>query len=157
MERNYEVHDKELLAVMRSLEQWRHFLEGARHPVEIWTDHKNLEYFQTAQNLNRRQARWSLYLSRFDYSLHHRPGTSMGEPDALSQCADLGPSGRDNQGIVLLDPSVFRIHALRADLVRGAEQDIVRKFGKVWERVEQQRNRSHGPHGLSGRITRGDK
>ncbi len=49
VERNYEVHDKELLAVMRSLEQWRHFLEGARHPVEIWTDHKNLEYFRTAR------------------------------------------------------------------------------------------------------------
>ncbi len=60
----------------------------------------------------------------------------MGEPDALSRCTDLGPSGRDNQGIVLLDPSVFRIHALQADLVRGAEQDIVReirgKSGNGW-------------------------
>ncbi len=71
VEQNYEVHDKELLAVMRSLEQWQHFLEGAKHPVKIWTNHKNLESFRTAQNLNRRQAWWSLYLSRFDYSLHH--------------------------------------------------------------------------------------
>ncbi len=54
VEWNYEVHDKELLAVMRSLEQWQHFLEGAKHLVEIWTDHKNLEYFRMAQNLNRR-------------------------------------------------------------------------------------------------------
>ncbi len=133
VERNYEVHDKELLAVMRGLEQWRHFLEGAKHSVEIWTDHKNLEYFRTAQNLNQRQARWSLYLSCFDYLLHHRPGTSMGEPDALSRRADLGLSGKSNQGIVLLNPSVFRIHALRADLVHRAEQDIVREIRESLE------------------------
>ncbi len=78
VEQNYEVHNKELLAVMRSLEQWRHFLEGAKHLVEIWSNHKNLEYFQMAQNLNRRQAQWSLYLSCIDYSLHHQPGTSVG-------------------------------------------------------------------------------
>jgi len=125
VERNYEVHDKELLAIMRCLETWRHFLEGASHPVEIWTDHRNLEYFKSAQNLNRRQARWSLYLSRFDYTLHHRPGTSMGEPDALSRRADLGPSEKDNEGLVMLDPSVFKIHALRATLVRGEEQEFL--------------------------------
>jgi RNase H-like domain found in reverse transcriptase len=66
------------------LEEWRHFLEGAQHKVEIWTDHKNLEYFMTAKKLNCRQAKWSLYLSRFDFILHHHPGMSMGECDALS-------------------------------------------------------------------------
>jgi hypothetical protein len=45
VERNYEIHDTEMLAIIRGLEEWRHYLEGARHPVEIWTDHKNLEYF----------------------------------------------------------------------------------------------------------------
>ncbi len=78
VERNYDVHDKELLAIVRCLEQWRHFLEGARHQVEIWTDHRNLEYFRTAQDLNRRQARWSLYLSRFDYSPPSPPGILNG-------------------------------------------------------------------------------
>jgi len=53
VERNYEIHDKEILTIIRVLEEWRHFLEGARHPVEIWTDHKNLEYFMTAKKLNR--------------------------------------------------------------------------------------------------------
>ena len=57
VERNYKIHDKEMLAIIRALEEWRHFLEGAQHPVEIWTDHKNLEYFMTAKKLNRRQAR----------------------------------------------------------------------------------------------------
>jgi hypothetical protein len=45
VERNYEIHDAEMLAIIRGLEEWKHYLEGARHPVEIWTDHKNLEYF----------------------------------------------------------------------------------------------------------------
>jgi hypothetical protein len=53
---NYEIHDKEMLAIMRALDEWRHFLEGAPHKVEIWTDHKNLEYFMSAKKLNRRQA-----------------------------------------------------------------------------------------------------
>ena len=57
VERNYEIHDKEMLAIVRALEEWRHFLEGAEHQFEIWTDHKNLEYFMTAKKLNWRQAR----------------------------------------------------------------------------------------------------
>jgi hypothetical protein len=53
---NYDIHNKEMLVVMRALEKWRHFLEGAKQKVEIWMDHKNLEYFMTAKKLNRRQA-----------------------------------------------------------------------------------------------------
>jgi hypothetical protein len=45
VERNYEIHDTDMLATIRGLKEWRHYLEGAKHPVEIWTDHKNLEYF----------------------------------------------------------------------------------------------------------------
>ena len=56
-ERNYEIHDKEMLAIIRGLETWRHLLEGAQTKFEIWTDHKNLEYFMKVQKLNRRQAR----------------------------------------------------------------------------------------------------
>jgi len=56
-ERNYEIHDKEMLAIIRCLEVWRHFLEEAKDQFKIWTDHKNLEYFMKAQKLNQRQAR----------------------------------------------------------------------------------------------------
>jgi len=56
MERNYEIHDKEMLVIIRGLEVWRHLLEGAQFRFEIWTDHKNLEYFMKVQKLNRRQA-----------------------------------------------------------------------------------------------------
>jgi len=77
MERNHEIHDKEMLAVVRCLEAWRHFLEGTTIKFKIWTDHKNLEYFIKAQKLNRRQARWALYLSRFDFMLKHVPGSKI--------------------------------------------------------------------------------
>jgi len=50
--RNYEIHDKEMLAIIQCLESWRHFLEGAKDQFEVWTDYKNLEYFIKAQKLN---------------------------------------------------------------------------------------------------------
>jgi len=52
-ERNYEIHDKKMLAIVRCLEAWRHFLEGMVVKFEIWMDHKNLEYFMKALKLNR--------------------------------------------------------------------------------------------------------
>jgi hypothetical protein len=124
VEWNYEIHDKEMLAIIRALEEWRHFLEGAKHEVEIWTDHRNLEYFMTAQKLNRRQARYSLYLSRFDFSLHHRPGRSMGKPDALSRRPDHGTGSRDNENVTLLKPELFTIRALEGLTLEGEEKEI---------------------------------
>jgi len=53
--RNYEIHNKKILAIIRGLENWRHLLEGAHFKFEIWMDHKNLEYFMKAQKLNQRQ------------------------------------------------------------------------------------------------------
>jgi len=70
------------------LEAWRHFLEGAMVKFEIWTDHKNLEYFMKVQKLNCRQARWALYLSRFDFVLKYIPGGKMGKVDSLSRRPD---------------------------------------------------------------------
>jgi transposase InsO family protein len=125
VERNYEVHDKEMLAIMRALGEWRHLLEGARHKVEIWTDHKNLEYFRSAKKLNRRQARWSLFLSRFEYELHHRPGRTMGKADALSRRADHGDGSADNEEIVLLNPELFAIRALETVEWTGEEKAIM--------------------------------
>ena len=52
---NYEIHNKEMLAIICALEEWRHFLKGAQYLVEIWTDHKNVEYFMMAKKLNCRQ------------------------------------------------------------------------------------------------------
>jgi RNase H-like domain found in reverse transcriptase len=128
VEQNYDIYDKEMLAVMRLLEEWRHFLKGAQRKVEIWTDHKNLEYFMTAKKLNHRQACWSLYLSRFDFMMHHHPGKSMGKCDALSRCADHSPGPNDNRNITLLKPKFFTAHALEGMTVEGAERDILQEI-----------------------------
>ena len=56
IEKNYEIHDKKMLAVIKGLENWRHLLEGIHFKFEIWTDHKNLKYFMKTQKLNWRQA-----------------------------------------------------------------------------------------------------
>jgi len=104
-ERNYEIHNKEMLGVVRCLEAWRHFLEGARLKFEIWTDHKNLEYFMSSQNLNCKQARWALYLSRFNFILKYVLGSKMGKADGLSRRSDWEKGGEeDNEERTLLKP-----------------------------------------------------
>ena len=110
IEQNYKIHDKEILGVIRCLETQRHFLEGTRSKFEIWTDHKNLEYFMTSQNLNCKQARWALYLSRFDFVLKHVPGSKMGKVDSLSRRSDWKKEEeKDNEEIILLKPKWLEV------------------------------------------------
>jgi hypothetical protein len=82
---NYEIYDKELLAIIRCFEQWRSELEGAAFPIMVLSDHKNLQYFTTTKQLSHRQARWSEYLSRFQFTIKYRPGILTGKPDALTR------------------------------------------------------------------------
>ena len=91
---NYEIYDKELLAIVRCFEEWRPELEGAPSPVKVITDHRNLEYFMTTKLLNRRQARWSEFLSRFNFKIVFRPGRHGTKPDSLTRrSADLPKEG----------------------------------------------------------------
>lgn len=112
-ERNYEIYDKELLAIIRALEEYRHYLEGHPEPIEIWSDHLNLTYFRQAQKLTRRQARWSLFLTRFNFTLRHRPGKSMIRADPLSRRPDHEEGvSSDNSSNTLLKPEFFTINAI---------------------------------------------
>ncbi|KAK3544298.1 hypothetical protein QTP86_009135 [Hemibagrus guttatus] len=72
-ERNYEVGDRELQAIKLALEKWRHWLEGAKQPFLILTDHQNLTHIQQAKWLNLRQAGQSLFFARFDFTLSFKP------------------------------------------------------------------------------------
>ncbi|KAF5315388.1 hypothetical protein D9619_007461 [Psilocybe cf. subviscida] len=148
VERNYDIHDKEMLAIIRALDEWRHYLEGTQHTFEIWTDHKNLEYFMTAQKLTRRQARWSLFLSRFDFTLHHRPGKSSQKPDALSRRSDHAKGDKDNQDIVLLKPSYFKIQALNQGhaTFTYAENDLLKEIRQAKNLDEQVVNMTYRLH-----------
>jgi len=80
---------------------------------EIWTDHKNLEYFMKVQKLNRRQARWVLYLSRFNFILKHIPGSKMGKVDSLSRRPDweVGVE-RDNKNKTLVKPEWLEVRRI---------------------------------------------
>ena len=134
-ERNYEIHDKEMLAIIRGLEAWRHLLEGVQFKFEIWTDHKNLEYFIKAQKLNRRQARWVLYLSRFDFTLKHVAGTKMGKADGLSRRADwkVGTE-RDNENQVFIKDNW--ICSMQKVIVERPEVELLEKIKKARSKDE---------------------
>lgn len=88
-ELNYDVHDKELLAIFEAFKSWRHFLEGSASPIDVVTDHKNLTYFSTTKLLTRRQARWSEYLSQFNLVIRFRPGKLGAKPDSLTRRWDV--------------------------------------------------------------------
>ncbi|SJL18732.1 uncharacterized protein ARMOST_22332 [Armillaria ostoyae] len=107
-ERNYEIYDKELLAIMLALDEWRHYLMGAAVDFEIWTDHQNLQYFRKPQKLNRRQARWVTELAEYHFTLHHKPGASNKKADLLSRRADHLQGQDDNDKITVLSPEHFR-------------------------------------------------
>ena len=84
-ELNYLIYDKELMAIVAAFKHWRVYVEGAAHPVRVFTDHKNLEYFSTARTTSRRHARWATAKAAFNYNLVYRKGPSNGQPDALSR------------------------------------------------------------------------
>jgi len=120
---NYEIYDKELLAIVHAFEEWRPHLEGSSHPVQVLSDHKNLEYFMSTKLLNRRQARWSEFLSRFDFRIVYRPGKAGGKTDALTRRSrDLPKEGDKrllaNQQAILKPHNVtgLALHALENGL-----------------------------------------
>lgn len=84
-DRNYDMGNGELLAVVWALQEWRHWFEGTTMLFIIWADHKNLSYLSTAKRLNPHQACWSIFLSHFNFPLSYRPGSKNNKPDALSR------------------------------------------------------------------------
>jgi hypothetical protein len=84
---NYEIYDKELLAIVDCLLHWRYLCIGTTEPVIIHSDHRNLQWFMTSRRLNRRQARWSILLADFNFQLEIRPGTKQMVADPLSRQA----------------------------------------------------------------------
>ncbi|KAG0158309.1 hypothetical protein PDIDSM_5822 [Penicillium digitatum] len=87
-ELNYDVHDKELLAIVSAFQVWREYLEGAKHTVTVKSDHKNLTFFTTTKVLTRRQARWAETLAQYDFRIEHCKGTENSQADALSRRPD---------------------------------------------------------------------
>ncbi|QRV99185.1 Transposon Tf2-1 polyprotein [Ceratobasidium sp. AG-Ba] len=134
---NYEIYDKEMLAVVDSLRHMCAWLLGSPFPISVVTDHRNLEYFMTSRVLNRRQARWSLFLADFDFTLSYAPG-SKNPANAPSRRPDYIPREGDptltGQEQVLLTsdrlrdlhlPSIARIHALLSPPIHSLVDSLI--------------------------------
>jgi len=140
IERNYDVHDKEMLGIIWALEAWRHYLEGAKHEIDVWTDHQNLKYFMTTKKLNCWQAHWALFLSQFNFHLTHKVGTLMKKADALSRWPDHKRGvENDNSNITLLKPEYFCICTMRQGhlLIDGLEKETLSKIRKCTDLDEE--------------------
>ena len=87
-EYNYEIYDKEILAVVKSLDQWRPELQGIVNQIQIYTDHKALEYFMTTKQLTIHQARQAEALSEYYFMIMYQPGKQNTKADTLTQRDD---------------------------------------------------------------------
>jgi hypothetical protein len=92
-ELNYDIYDKELLAIVECFRLWRHYLEGSKYTIQVFTDHNNLQYFTTTKQLSRHQARWSERLASFDFIINYCPGRLGAKPDAITRRPDVYPKG----------------------------------------------------------------
>jgi hypothetical protein len=92
-ELNYDVHDKEMLAIVVAFKEWEHMLKSVKDQIVVFTDHKNLEYFNTTKILSRRQARWNEHMAEFNYKIVYRPGDKNTKADVLSRRWDYAPEG----------------------------------------------------------------
>jgi len=119
MECNYEIHDKELLAIIHSLKHFCHYLQGNKHCTKIFSDHANLQYFTMKQSLTHQQLRWSLFLATYDFIIIPKPG-KLNKANALSRRPDYkeGIASENAKQILLttdkflLMPDIFQICAL---------------------------------------------
>jgi RNase H-like domain found in reverse transcriptase len=104
---NYDNRDRELLAIIRALKKWRHYIQGSGHTTIVLSDHDNLRHFKVPQTIGQRMARWTLYLSEFNIKLVHIPKKKNIQADLLSQRLDLCPQGTDNEDVIVLPEHLF--------------------------------------------------
>ncbi|GAM88161.1 hypothetical protein ANO11243_061920 [Dothideomycetidae sp. 11243] len=134
-ELNYDIHDKELLAIVEAFREWRVYLEGTVKPVQVYTDHKNLLYWTTTKVLNRRQVRWSETLASCNFQIHHVRGTENGGADALSRRPDYSKNmtntpasllKSDGKVLTYKKPEVEQLCALTEELTEQQKKEIIR-------------------------------
>jgi len=95
VQRNYDIYNLELLAIVMALKNWRPLLAGSPHKIIIYSDHLNLQYWKTPQWISCRVAREVLELSEYDFEIRHIPGKQNGRADALSRRPDYDTGEND--------------------------------------------------------------
>jgi len=123
---NYNIHDKELIAIVQALKEWRRYLRGSGQPFKVLTDHKNLIRFTTTKELTDRQIRWSEDLSGFDFRIEFRPGKQVVKPDAMTRRkADMPQEGDERltqkEGILLPKEKYFDTDIHEMEMMRFEE------------------------------------
>lgn len=123
-ELNYPIYDKELMAIVMSFRQWRHYLEGAPE-IEVWSDHQNLRRFMSQSVLNGRQARWLIQLAPYDFTIHYRKG-SLNPADGPSRRPDylVEQEAVEDTSVGKLMPSITRKLAIAAALRAGEQCQV---------------------------------
>jgi hypothetical protein len=106
-ERNYDIYDLELLAIVKVLDHWRPYLAGSPHKIKVFSDHMNLQYWRQPQKISRQVAREVLALSEYDIEIHHIKGKSNGRTDALSRRPDYDNGENDNRDVTVLPNHIF--------------------------------------------------
>ena len=126
-ERNYDVYDREFLALIRALKFWRHLLQGSPHGIKVYTDHANLTKHREAQKLSGKIARYISFLANFDFRFYHLPGKKNTVADALSRRSDHVPNeGEDATAIALPDQLFVRLirPAALEESIRRQQRDL---------------------------------
>ena len=131
---NYDIHDKELLAIILALEDSRRYVKGSRQRAKILTDHRNLVPFMTKKKLNKRQVRWKQFLSQFDFKIEYRPGKEGAKPDALTRGPGYLPTQDDERNTqmeqILLPQHYFddtKIESIELFSLHNENEDQIRK------------------------------
>lgn len=119
---NYEIYDKELLAIIRCFEKWRPELSGTAHPVTVLTDHRNLVYFMTTKQLSQRQVRWSEFLSQFNYEIRSRSGKANAKADALTRRSQDLPQSPEDERILHRNQALLKPRNLHATVQNELSQ-----------------------------------
>ena len=108
-EQNYEIYNKELLAIIDALKTWRHFLMDTKDPFEIWTDHRNLTYYQEPQTISPRVARWSHLLQDYNFTLKHISGKTNTKADILSRLPEYPDKLEQKESTILQEKHFKRL------------------------------------------------
>ena len=106
-ERNYDIYNQELLAMVEGLHHDRPLLAGTQLPIIIKTNHLNLTHWREPQKISRRVARQVLQLAEYNFEIHHIKGTANGKADALSRRPDYDTGEHDNQDMIVLPDALF--------------------------------------------------
>jgi len=164
-ELNYDVFDKEMLAVLFSLKTWRYVLQGAEHKMIVYPDHQNLTYFKTPVSLNRRQARWAEELVTLNFDLYYRKGSSNQKADISSRCLEFTSKERGTTAtgdqMLLRKEQWLEVRAMQIDnesysMINIGALDIEQLLSEAKERIKEKALLDEDYRSICKQLSSGD-